>query len=344
MRLTVQKETTICQTVVLPLSTTRHRLFEALRKFIMADISKLRLRKNAHPHHGDCEEGGVGGGGGACGQGNSMMNTSNHRHPSTDRLDLHLAASSSMSILSPSASAAGGGGSYSDLNSVTSTVTHHTKNSNHDNNLNNRSSHSGMSLPHSSYSAMIKGRRKRRRRREFLKQQCKICLKGLAAATFSITLSLLLLPFSWIQVDYHHQVQHEIQYLVQVIKDTRSNSRTWVRGIHSKTPPRQIVCSDGLTLAIENDNYCDCPDGRDELLTEACSHLLVDQKVFVCQDKSQTKIYTSRVNDGVIDCPDGSDESVSWSSSKSSRSISKALELTSSVDSRTHHVRRPRTN
>ena len=295
----------------------------------MTDVSKLRLRRNAHPH--DCEEGLAGGVGGGNGNGVgvgggrggptslSLSNhNSQHRRSSNDRLDLHLSPSNASSSL--------------DLHSMDCS----TKNSMTHNSSTRSSMHCGKALPSSStrkmassmsvssgsssvgpvssnYGAIVKGRRKRRRRREMLKQQLNVCLKGFAATCFSLSLSLFLLPFSWVQkqVDYDRFVEHEIEYLVQVLKDSRSNSRTWVRGIHSKHPPRQIVCSDGLTLAIENDDYCDCPDGRDEFLTSACSHLLVnnhDEVYFTCHDPHKTRIYTSRVNDGIVDCPDGSDE------------------------------------
>ena len=56
-----------------------------------------------------------------------------------------------------------------------------------------------------------------------------------------------------------------------------------------------------------NDDYCDHNDGSDETQTSACSHILVHQKLFQCDQKTKT-IYMSRVNDYVCDCKDGSDE------------------------------------
>jgi Glucosidase II beta subunit-like len=69
----------------------------------------------------------------------------------------------------------------------------------------------------------------------------------------------------------------------------------------------RMTCADGTNIGFLDDDYCDCPDGQDELHTAACAHLLVQQARFACRDGS-LHIYTSRVHDGVPDCPDGSDE------------------------------------
>ena len=53
-----------------------------------------------------------------------------------------------------------------------------------------------------------------------------------------------------------------------------------------------------------NDDYCDCADGSDELLTSACSPI----GTFECPGKAKVMIPSGRVNDGVCDCCDGSDE------------------------------------
>lgn len=67
-------------------------------------------------------------------------------------------------------------------------------------------------------------------------------------------------------------------------------------------------CADkSSSTAIENDDFCDCIDGTDEIHTSACSHLLFQQRLFKCKSNNVT-IFLSRVNDGVCDCLDGSDE------------------------------------
>ena len=158
----------------------------------------------------------------------------------------------------------------------------------------------------------IKGRRKRRRRRMILLKYCKLCLSGLAATVISASLSLLLLPFSWVQVDYHHQVQHEFEYVYQVLADNRRNSNTWMRGISQqhKHPP-QVTCSTTGGIGFANDHYCDClGDGSDEPKTSACSHVTVGKKTFHCGGDGDVWIFASRVGDGIPDCPDGSDETI----------------------------------
>lgn len=83
-----------------------------------------------------------------------------------------------------------------------------------------------------------------------------------------------------------------------------------LRGVIEESRPVKFYfkCHDRSSLiAIENDDFCDCTDGSDELHTSACSHLFVQQKIFHCISDNTT-LYLSRVNDGVCDCLDGSDE------------------------------------
>jgi hypothetical protein len=154
-----------------------------------------------------------------------------------------------------------------------------------------------------------KGKQRRFRHSSRQKRTCeryaRFFLSALCAAIVWTSLSIMLLPFSWTQVDYHHQVQKAATHLLQVVESNRHNYQTSIRGKHQHA--RQIVCSDG-TIGFENDDYCDClTDGRDETQTSACSFLTVQQPTFVCQQGGAT-IYASRVHDGIPDCPDGSDE------------------------------------
>jgi hypothetical protein len=172
---------------------------------------------------------------------------------------------------------------------------------------------SGLNLPSMDPSpprpsiGQIKGKRTRRRRRKVLLQYCRLCASGLAATLVSATLSLTLLPFSWVQVDYHHQVQHEFEYVFQVLADNRRNYNTILRGIHRHE--KQVKCPSG-GIGFENDDYCDCVDdnGVDESKTSACSRQTVGKKVFQCLKHKDVWVFASRVKDGIKDCPDGSDE------------------------------------
>lgn len=71
-----------------------------------------------------------------------------------------------------------------------------------------------------------------------------------------------------------------------------------------------FVCKDNPNIqAVLNDDYCDCADGLDEPMGNACSHILAASHRFNCGDSEEGKlIYVSRINDGVCDCLNGADE------------------------------------
>ena len=227
-------------------------------------------------------------------------------------------------LLSVAASASSNAKSFDCEEGLGTSDHHHNQRHHHHSNIPSSSSHSAshnnaLTLPSMMDSSAplpppslghIKGRRKRRRRRMIVLKYCKLCLSGLVATVISVTLSLALLPFSWVQVDYHHQVQHEFEYVYQVLADNRRNSNTWIRGIHNNNKHEpQVTCSSGGGIGFLNDHYCDClGDGSDEPNTSACSHVTVGQKTFQCPNHSDVWIFASRVDDGIPDCPDGSDE------------------------------------
>jgi hypothetical protein len=81
-------------------------------------------------------------------------------------------------------------------------------------------------------------------------------------------------------------------------------SVSW-KAVDEGSRKRVVQCADG-SFGVIDDDYCDCPDGIDEMNTAACSNILVQNKTFRCQDG--VLIFTSRVKDGVSDCTDKSDE------------------------------------
>src|SRR4051794_37531555 len=69
-----------------------------------------------------------------------------------------------------------------------------------------------------------------------------------------------------------------------------------------------FVCDNGtLSIADErvNDDYCDCADGADERMTNACPTAR-----FICVNNGflRRTIPSAFIDDGVCDCCDGSDE------------------------------------
>jgi hypothetical protein len=103
-------------------------------------------------------------------------------------------------------------------------------------------------------------------------------------------------------IDAHHHHHHHEKKEKNVFERVRDHVEKKLVGDRRK----KITCIDG-SVGYVNDDYCDCPDGLDEPETSACSHILVNQRVFACKDGSKS-IFASRLGDGVKDCKDGSDE------------------------------------
>eukprot|EP00525_Craspedostauros_australis_P004644 CAMPEP_0198119372 /NCGR_PEP_ID=MMETSP1442-20131203/25361_1 /TAXON_ID= /ORGANISM="Craspedostauros australis, Strain CCMP3328" /LENGTH=210 /DNA_ID=CAMNT_0043777823 /DNA_START=269 /DNA_END=901 /DNA_ORIENTATION=- len=154
-------------------------------------------------------------------------------------------------------------------------------------------------------------KKKRYHRRTVFWNLLRTCLGGMAASVVSGSLSLMLLPSEWIQVDYKHQVQNAASRVVQNIRRRRhpnhGDRKPTTSSMDEVLQQQKFTCSDGVTIAYLNDGYCDCEDGMDEPNTPACSYLTIQDAVFHCVDGTTT-IYASRILDGVRDCPDGSDE------------------------------------
>lgn len=98
--------------------------------------------------------------------------------------------------------------------------------------------------------------------------------------------------------------------------------RELIRGIrirdldsYTKKFPNQLFkCLDShleIPFSLINDNYCDCPDGTDETITNACSNgkfYCTKQTRHVTGRGKDVFIVSSRINDGICDCSDCSDE------------------------------------
>ena len=79
--------------------------------------------------------------------------------------------------------------------------------------------------------------------------------------------------------------------------------------LQADTSEMTFVCDNGtVTDAVYSDGYCDCKDGSDEVLTDACSYAVPQVRLFNCRDEFNSTIYSSRVNDFVCDCSNGLDE------------------------------------
>ena len=183
-----------------------------------------------------------------------------------------------------------------------------------DSNLRKRFRNNDMILPltqHDSAAAAssvrpFKG--KRRKRRSYWKSILWNGCAGTCATLVSATLSVIFLPTTWFQVDYKHQVQRAATQMWKNRLLLQQNHGPKQR-FQTHAELESIRCTDG-TIGWMNDNYCDCPDGRDEPTTSACSHILIQSPTFACTDNDGNPIliFASRLRDGIMDCSDGSDE------------------------------------
>jgi hypothetical protein len=96
-------------------------------------------------------------------------------------------------------------------------------------------------------------------------------------------------------------------HVVERVKHLAIHAHKRALGQFGFNKPKLIDCGDGKKQGLLNDNYCDCPDGRDEPQTAACSHVTVQKGTFPCADGSGF-VFASRIGDGIRDCADGSDE------------------------------------
>ena len=159
-------------------------------------------------------------------------------------------------------------------------------------------------LHHSPASSGSFGFQKGRRRRKRSGRQSSLArsvLVGSSIALLGIFGFLRIWTFSTGESEQLHPS------LVERMRKYRGNRWRSKNASKQKNQTRKrFQCADG-TIGYLNDDYCDCSDGRDEVGTAACSHVLVQQEVFQCRDGS-VAIFASHVGDGINDCPDGSDE------------------------------------
>lgn len=157
---------------------------------------------------------------------------------------------------------------------------------------------------------------RKNRRRNICKQTIRNCLACLLIIGLAGGAIIRFVPAERLEkhkTKLHHHRKKVVAYAKKhkhkVIQPLKNIAKIAKNRKFSLFKSRQVVTCPNGAKGLLNDDYCDCSDGRDEPLTSACSHILVQKNTFACSDGSGF-VFSSRVGDGVKDCADGSDEGI----------------------------------